>query len=83
MDPLEAMNLRIRDRLSTGVSREPKSRLLLILPGPLWEVKDSLRKRLERLSESFEGVVMTSMQEAGRTRIGAFTLDALRFRRDR
>jgi hypothetical protein len=35
------------------VNRIGKPRLLLILPGPLWEIKGTLRKRIEGLSEGF------------------------------
>jgi glycosyltransferase involved in cell wall biosynthesis len=58
-----------------------RNRLLLILPGPLWEIKDSLRKRLEGLSERYQGRLITSMPEKGDHRIGNFTLTALRYRR--
>jgi hypothetical protein len=58
-----------------------RNRLLLILPGPLWEIKDSLRKRLEGLSARYQGRLITSMPEAGDQRIGNFTLTALRYRR--
>jgi glycosyltransferase involved in cell wall biosynthesis len=58
-----------------------RNRLLFILPGPLWEIKDSLRKRMEGLSERFQGRIVTTMPEAGEHRLGAFTLTALRYRR--
>ncbi|MDB5103895.1 MAG: group 1 glycosyl transferase [Fibrobacteres bacterium] len=58
-----------------------RNRLLFILPGPLWEIKDSLRKRMERLSERYEGRILTSMPEAGEHKLGNFTLKALRHRR--
>lgn len=60
-----------------------KKRILFILPGPLWEIKDSLRKRMERLSERYCGEIVTSMPESGRIRIGDFTLTALGYRRGR
>lgn len=56
-------------------------RLLLLLPGPLWEIKDSLRIRMERLSDLYEGTIVSSMPEACEHRIGNFTLKAMRFRR--
>ena len=39
------------------------SRLLFIMPGPLWEIKDTLRKRMARLSERYEGAILTSMPD--------------------
>jgi len=76
------MNLRIRERISrrTGVDTG-KPRLLFLLPGPLWEVRDSLRKRMERLSERYRGELVTTMPVPGRFALGAFTLVALRHRR--
>lgn len=56
-------------------------RLLLLLPGPLWEIKDSLRIRMERLSDLYEGSIVSAMPEAGEHRIGNFTLKAMKFRR--
>ncbi|HKP97272.1 MAG TPA: glycosyltransferase family 4 protein [Fibrobacteria bacterium] len=58
-----------------------RNRLLLILPGPLWEIKDSLRQRMERLSERYQGRIVTTMPESGGHRLGNFTLTALRYRR--
>jgi glycosyltransferase involved in cell wall biosynthesis len=58
-----------------------RGRLLFIMPGPLWEIKDTLRKRMERLSERYEGLILTSMPQAGEHALGNFTLKALRFRR--
>ncbi|MDB5047987.1 MAG: group 1 glycosyl transferase [Fibrobacteres bacterium] len=58
-----------------------RNRILFILPGPLWEIKDSLRKRMERLSERYQGRIVTTMPEAGEHRLGNFTLTALRYRR--
>lgn len=55
-------------------------RLLFILPGPLWEIRDSLRKRMEQLSERYQGTLVTTMAASGSHRLGAFTLRALRFR---
>lgn len=69
-------------RRKGGGAPPPVRRLLLVLPGPLWEIKDSLRKRMERLSERYEGLIVTTMPEAGRIRLGRFTLAALRHRRD-
>lgn len=56
-------------------------RLLFILPGPLWEIRDSLRKRMERLSQRYTGLIVTTMPEAGEHALGNFTLKALRYRR--
>lgn len=64
-----------------GRAAPPVRRLLFVLPGPLWEIKDTLRKRMERLSERYEGLIVTTMPEAGRIRLGRFTLAALRYRR--
>lgn len=78
MDPLEEMNRVIRGRLA---AKERPKRLLLILPGPLWEIRDSLRKRMERISERYEGILVTTMPVPGRFPMGRFTLYALRHRR--
>lgn len=59
----------------------PRNRLLVILPGPLWEVPSTLRKRMERLSDRYEGRIVTTMETPGRHAIGRFTLTALRYRR--
>lgn len=63
----------------------PASRLLFIMPGPLWEIKDTLRKRMARLSERYEGTILTSMPkglpEGDGTRLGNFTVRALAYRR--
>ncbi|MDQ3000749.1 MAG: glycosyltransferase [Fibrobacterota bacterium] len=58
-----------------------RSRILFILPGPLWEIKDTLRKRMERLSERYQGRLVTTMPEAGEHRLGNFCLTALKYRR--
>ena len=58
-----------------------RSRLLVILPGPLWEIPTTLRKRMERLSERFDGRIVTSLAKPGRYPIGRFELTALRYRR--
>jgi glycosyltransferase involved in cell wall biosynthesis len=58
-----------------------RGRLLFILPGPLWEIKGSLRRRMEALSQSYEGLIVTTMPMPGFHRLGSFTLQALRFRR--
>ena len=58
-----------------------RNRLLVVLPGPLWEIPSTLRRRMERLSERFEGRIVTSMEKPGRYPIGAFELTALRYRR--
>jgi glycosyltransferase involved in cell wall biosynthesis len=58
-----------------------RNRLLIILPGPLWEIPATLRTRMERLSERFEGVVVTSMESPGTFAAGRFELRALRYRR--
>src|SRR4051812_2766226 len=60
---------------------KPTARLLFILPGPLWEVRDSLRKRLARLSERYQGTLVTTMPEAGKMTLDNFTLIALKYRR--
>lgn len=59
----------------------PRNRLLVILPGPLWEVPTTLRIRMERLSERYEGRIVTTMEQPGNHAIGKFTLTALRYRR--
>jgi glycosyltransferase involved in cell wall biosynthesis len=58
-----------------------RNRLLVILPGPLWEIPTTLRKRMERLSERFEGRIVTTMERPGTHAIGRFELRALRYRR--
>ena len=58
-----------------------RNRLLVILPGPLWEIPTTLRKRMERLSERFEGRIVTTMAEPGEHACGRFRLTALRYRR--
>lgn len=58
-----------------------RNRILFILPGPLWEIKDSLRKRMERLSERYRGRIVTTMPGGGGHRLGNFTLTALAYRR--
>ena len=46
--------------------------LLLLYPGPLHSVEEYFGARLEWLSESFEGVVVTLSEEVGTRRIGRF-----------
>jgi glycosyltransferase involved in cell wall biosynthesis len=58
-----------------------RNRLLVILPGPLWEIPTTLRKRMERLSERFEGRIVTTMERPGDYAYGRFRLTALRYRR--
>lgn len=58
-----------------------RNRLLVLLPGPLWEIPTTLRLRMERLSERFEGRVVTSMEKPGKQVFGRFELAALRYRR--
>lgn len=82
MDTLAAVSRRIRERAGRGGGVDTgKPRLLFLLPGPLWEIRDSLRKRMERLSERYRGEIVTSMPVRGRFDLGAFTLVALRHRR--
>lgn len=78
MDPLEEMSRAIRAK---PADKGRPRRLLLILPGPLWEIRDSLRKRMERLSGRYEGILVTTMPVPGRFPLGRFTLHALRYRR--
>ena len=68
------------DALQAVSGGEPR-RLLFILPGPLWEIRDTLRKRMERLSQKYTGLIVTTMPEAGEHALGSFTLKALRYRR--
>lgn len=63
------------------VKNSHKPRLLMIIPGPLWEIKTSLRKRAEGLSRDYRGAIVTAMPVAGEVPLGGFTLMALRFRR--
>jgi glycosyltransferase involved in cell wall biosynthesis len=72
--------MRLRTRAGARLA-SAAPRLLLILPGPLWEIKGSLRKRIEYLSERYQGLIVTTMPEAGRHRLGNFTLKSLRFHR--
>ncbi|MBW8889540.1 MAG: glycosyltransferase family 4 protein [Fibrobacteres bacterium] len=58
-----------------------RNRLLVVLPGPLWEIPTTLRKRMERLSERFEGRIVTTMEKPGDHDCGRFRLTALRYRR--
>lgn len=55
------------------------------MPGPIWEIKDTLRKRMARLSDRYEGEILTSMPkglpEGDGTRLGNFTVTALAYRR--
>lgn len=67
--------------LAALTAMQERNRLLVILPGPLWEVPTTLRKRMERLSERFEGRIVTTMEKPGEHAIGRFALTALRYRR--
>lgn len=82
MDTLTEVSRRIRERVRRkGGVDTGKPRLLFLLPGPLWEIRDSLRKRMERLSERYRGELVTTMPVPGRFPLGDFTLVALRHRR--
>lgn len=58
-----------------------RPRVLLLFPGPLFNVEEFLRHRLELLSEAFEGGVVTFGESASRVTMGRFEVVALEARR--
>lgn len=57
--------------------REGKPRLLLVFPGPVFDLPEYFTDRLTRLSETFEGDVVVLGEKAARVRIAGFAVTML------
>lgn len=56
-----------------------KPRLFFVFPGPVYELEHAFGARLEKLSEYFEGVGLTTSSTSSNMRFGSIRITAIRF----
>lgn len=74
-----------RDSTSRIAPSQPRigtrpRRILILWSGPMHEINDTMRQTMERLTDPFEGAIITTMPEPRNSRIGKFEFLTVKFR---
>ena len=78
--PMKPVEISLPEPRTKASSPPAVPRVLFLLSGPIHEISATLRLTMERLSEAFEGTIVTTMPNPIQARIGRFRLLCLNTR---
>lgn len=80
MGTKEYRNSTLRTAISPPRIGTRHKRILILWSGPTHEINDTVRLTMERLTDPFEGAIVTTMPEPKHSRIGKFEFHTVKFR---